>query len=47
MRELSLPPLPGPRDQTSIDFDAEYNVVFDCETEQWCQTEHDGRHDIY
>ena len=47
MRELSLPQLPGPRDRTSTDFDAEFIFVFDCETEQ-CQTEHDdGRHDIY
>ena len=34
MRELSRPQLPGPRDQTSIDFDAEFNFVFNCETEQ-------------
>ena len=46
MRELSLRPLHGPRDQTSTDFDAEFNFVFDCETEQ-CQTEHDSRYDIY
>ena len=46
MRELSLPQLPGPRDQTSTDFDGEFNFVFDCEKEQ-CQTEHNSRYDIY